>query len=60
MSVVAGALVLGLRSGELLVTCCEATTAADREVAVATMTDEEHASDRVIHEKLGFFREERM
>ncbi len=39
-----------LRSGELLVACCEANTAADREHAVARMTDEEHASDRVIHE----------
>ncbi len=39
-----------LRSGELLVTCCAAKTAADREQAVARMTDEEHASDSVIRE----------
>jgi uncharacterized protein Yka (UPF0111/DUF47 family) len=39
-----------LRSGELLVTCCEARTAVDREEAVAMMGDEEHASDRVIQE----------
>ena len=39
-----------LRSGELLVTCCESKTAAGREEAVALMTDEEHASDRIIHE----------
>jgi uncharacterized protein Yka (UPF0111/DUF47 family) len=39
-----------LRSGELLVTCCESQTAAGREEAVAKMTDEEHASDRVIRE----------
>lgn len=39
-----------LRSGEILLECCEAKTAAEREGAVARMTDEEHASDRVIHE----------
>ncbi len=39
-----------LRSGELLVTCCDAKTAHDREKAVAAMTDEEHASDKVIEE----------
>ena len=39
-----------LRSGELLVTCCDSKTAAGREEAVARMTDEEHASDRVIQE----------
>src|SRR5438445_10469120 len=39
-----------LKSGELLVECCEAKTAADREGAVARMSDEEHASDRVITE----------
>ena len=39
-----------LRSGEILVECCHATTAAEREGAVARMGDEEHASDRVIHE----------
>jgi hypothetical protein len=39
-----------LRSGEILVECCHATTSADREGAVARMTDEEHASDRVIQE----------
>lgn len=39
-----------LRSGALLVECCEAKTAAAREAAVARMTDEEHAADRVIHD----------
>jgi uncharacterized protein Yka (UPF0111/DUF47 family) len=39
-----------LRSGELLVACCDAKTAADRETSVAQMHDEEHVSDRVIHE----------
>ncbi len=39
-----------LRSGEILVECCRATTATDREGAVARMSDEEHASDRVIQE----------
>lgn len=39
-----------LRSGELLVACCAESTAAGREDAVAKMTDEEHASDKVIHE----------
>jgi uncharacterized protein len=39
-----------LRSGALLSTCCLAKTAADREEAVAQMSDEEHTSDRVIHE----------
>ncbi len=39
-----------LRSGEILVECCEAKSAAEREDAVQRMTDEEHASDRVIHE----------
>ncbi len=39
-----------LRAGECLVTCCESKTAAGREEAVARMTDEEHASDRVIQE----------
>jgi hypothetical protein len=39
-----------LRSGEILVECCEAKTAVDREGAVARMTDEEHASDKVIRE----------
>jgi uncharacterized protein len=39
-----------LRSGEILDECCQARTAADREAAVARMTDEEHASDRVIQE----------
>src|SRR4029077_11833346 len=33
-----------------LVECCHATSSADREGAVARMSDEEHASDRVIHE----------
>jgi uncharacterized protein Yka (UPF0111/DUF47 family) len=39
-----------LRSGEILVECCAEKTAADREGAVARMTDEEHASDKVIRE----------
>lgn len=39
-----------LRSGEILEECCAARTAAEREGAVARMTDEEHASDRVIYE----------
>jgi uncharacterized protein len=39
-----------LRSGELLTACCDAKTAADREHAVSLMSDEEHASDRIIHE----------
>jgi uncharacterized protein len=39
-----------LRSGEILVECCDAATAADRESAVKRMADEEHASDRVIQE----------
>jgi len=39
-----------LRSGVLLVACCEAREAADRDRAVAQMHDEEHASDRVIVE----------
>jgi uncharacterized protein len=39
-----------LRSGELLVSCCESKTAASREEAVARMADEEHTSDRVIQE----------
>jgi uncharacterized protein len=39
-----------LRSSALLVECCEAKTAAEREGMVAKMTDEEHAADRVIHE----------
>jgi uncharacterized protein Yka (UPF0111/DUF47 family) len=39
-----------VRSGAILLECCEAHTAADREGAVARMNDEEHASDRVIHE----------
>lgn len=38
------------RSGEILLECCNATSSADREGAVARMTDEEHASDKVIHE----------
>jgi uncharacterized protein Yka (UPF0111/DUF47 family) len=39
-----------LRSGEILLECCEAKSAVDREGAVARMTDEEHASDKVIRE----------
>jgi hypothetical protein len=39
-----------LRSGAILEECCSAKTAADREGAVARMTDEEHASDAVIRE----------
>src|SRR5580692_10884066 len=39
-----------LRSGELLATCCQSKTAAGREEAVSLMSDEEHTSDRVIHE----------
>jgi uncharacterized protein Yka (UPF0111/DUF47 family) len=39
-----------LRSGEILVACCAAKTAADRDEAVKRMLDEEHTSDRVIHE----------
>lgn len=38
------------RSGEILVECCQAKTAADREGAVARMSDEEHTSDRIIFE----------
>lgn len=38
------------RSGELLEECCTAQSSADREGAVARMTDEEHASDKVIRE----------
>lgn len=39
-----------LRSGEILVECCEASTSADRESAVKRMIDEEHASDRIVRE----------
>lgn len=39
-----------LRSGEILRECCTASSAAEREGAVARMTDEEHASDAVIRE----------
>lgn len=39
-----------LRSGEILEECCSAKSAAEREGAVARMTDEEHASDAVIRE----------
>ncbi len=39
-----------LRSGELLSTCCDSKTAAGREEAVRQMSDEEHTSDRIIHE----------
>ena len=39
-----------LRSGEVVVACCGATTAAGRDEAVARMADEEHASDKVIRE----------
>jgi hypothetical protein len=38
------------RAGEILLECCESTTAHDREGAVQRMTDEEHASDKIIHE----------
>lgn len=39
-----------LRSSELLLECCEAKSAAERESFVSQMTDEEHAADRVIQE----------
>ena len=39
-----------LRSGEVVVACCGATTAAGRDETVARMADEEHASDKVIRE----------
>ncbi len=39
-----------LRSGELLSACCDSKTAAGREEAVRQMSDEEHTSDRIIHE----------
>lgn len=39
-----------LRSGAILLECCTAKTAHEREGAVSRMTDEEHASDKVIHE----------
>ena len=37
-----------LRSGALLLTCCASNNAGERQEAVARMSDEEHASDRVI------------
>jgi uncharacterized protein len=39
-----------LRSGEILVECCDAVNAAERASAVQRMVDEEHASDGVVHE----------
>ncbi len=37
-------------TSELLVTCCEAGSLAERETAITKATDEEHAADRVIHD----------
>jgi uncharacterized protein Yka (UPF0111/DUF47 family) len=39
-----------LRSGALLVECCEASSLVEREATVAKMTDEEHVADKVIHD----------
>jgi uncharacterized protein Yka (UPF0111/DUF47 family) len=39
-----------LRSGQILVECCESPGSAERESAVKRMLDEEHASDRIVHE----------
>lgn len=39
-----------LKSSVILVECCGAKTAAERESAITRMTEEEHTADRVIHE----------
>lgn len=39
-----------LQSGQLLLDCCQAKSAAERAMFVDRMTDEEHAADRVIFE----------